>query len=365
MQRLADSALVTLVRITFRKFGLKLSHRWTIANTLGPGGSGGTDLSEIVLLELKDKDGNVGIGETAPSTRYAEDVDTSIEFYNRIDAEQLSFRDVARSMQYLDSVASGNFAAKCGLNLALLDGAARSAGKSVYDFMGLGFTEGKHTTSFSIGIDEPDLIRKKTIEAAAFPILKLKVGSPNDRQNLAALREVSPDKPIRADANEAWKTKEEALDHLEALASDGKVQFVEQPMHALTNPKDLAWLKDRSPLPIMADESYRSKDDLSLCANCFHAVNVKLVKSGGITGAFEALTAARKAGLKTMIGCMIETSLLISAAAHLAELTDYLDIDGNLLISNDPFSGVSTHNGAISFLGAQAPIGLRVTEKSS
>ena len=175
---------------------------------------------------------------------------------------------------------------------------------------------------------------------------------------------MSPDKPIRADANEAWKTKEEALDHLETLASDGRVQFVEQPMPATTDPKDLAWLKNRSPLPIMADESYRSKDDLPLCVDCYHAVNVKLVKSGGITGAYEALTAARKSGLKTMIGCMIETSLLISAAAHLAELADHLDIDGNLLITNDPYLGVSTNDGAVSFSGAPSPIGLRVTERS-
>ena len=124
-------------------------------------------------------------------------------------------------------------------------------------------------------------------------------------------------------------------------------------MPATTDPKDLIWLKNRSPLPIMADESYLSARDVDLCAECYHAVNVKLVKAGGITGACEALQAARKAGLKTMIGCMIESSVLITAAAHLAELADHLDLDGNLLVTNDPYLGATAERGIISF--AQAP----------
>jgi L-alanine-DL-glutamate epimerase-like enolase superfamily enzyme len=122
----------------------------------------------------------------------------------------------------------------------------------------------------------------------------------------------------------------------------------------------MAWLKERSPLPLFGDESYHHASDLSRCLGCFHGVNVKLVKTGGITGAYDALQAARKAGLKTMIGCMIESSVLISAAAHLAELADHLDIDGNLLIQNDPYAGVSSENGRLSFSGTTAPSGLRV-----
>lgn len=170
-------------------------------------------------------------------------------------------------------------------------------------------------------------------------------------------------KPIRVDANEAWKTKEEALRHLEWLAADSHVQFVEQPMPATTDAKDLAWLKEQTPIPIMGDESYVSAKDIALCADCYHGVNVKLVKTGGITGAYEALRAARNAGLKTMIGCMLESSILISAAAHLAELTDYLDIDGNLLITNDPYLGVTAERGVISFAQAPEKTGLRVRER--
>jgi L-alanine-DL-glutamate epimerase-like enolase superfamily enzyme len=263
-------------------------------------------------------------------------------------------------MVYLETLSSSEYSAKGALNIALMDGAARCAGKPLCDYLGLGFKEGRHVTSFSIGLDSPEKVAGKVREADEYPILKLKVGSAGDRENLVALREVAPRKTVRADGNEAWKTPDEALRHLEWLAADGHVEFVEQPMPAESDPRDLAWLKARSPLPLMADESYRSASDLALCADCFHAVNVKLVKSGGITGGFEALTAARKAGLKTMLGCMIESSVLISAAAHLAGLTDYLDIDGNLLVSNDPFVGVSAKRGVLSFANAPEPFGLRV-----
>src|SRR5260221_3477703 len=135
-------------------------------------------------------------------------------------------------------------------------------------------------------------------------------------------------------------------------------------MPATTPPQDLAWLKSRSPLPIFADESYVSAADAALCADCFHGVNVKLCKTGGVTRAHEALQAARKAGLKTMIGCMIETSIHISAAAHLAALADYLDLDGNLLITNDPWLGVSAASGLLSFADAPEPVGLLVNART-
>ncbi|MEQ1785336.1 MAG: enolase C-terminal domain-like protein, partial [Hyphomonadaceae bacterium] len=122
-------------------------------------------------------------------------------------------------------------------------------------------------------------------------------------------------------------------------------------------------LKERSPLPIMGDESYKSAADIGLCADCYHAVNVKLVKTGGISGAYDALQAARKAGLKTMIGCMIESSVLITAAAHLAALTDYLDIDGNLLITNDPYLGATGERGMMSFAQTPEKLGLRVSAR--
>jgi L-alanine-DL-glutamate epimerase-like enolase superfamily enzyme len=198
------------------------------------------------------------------------------------------------------------------------------------------------------------------LTAEEYPILKLKLGGSDDEAVLRALREVAPAKTIRVDANEAWGTKEKALKNIEWLATDKGVEFVEQPLPASTPRRDWAWLKQRSPLPIFADESHHFAHDTAHAVECFHGVNVKLVKTGGISGAFDALQAARKAGLQTMLGCMIETSVLISAAAHLAELCDYLDLDGNLLITNDPYSGVTTENGCVSFAAAPQRIGLCV-----
>jgi len=348
------------MNLRFRRFDLKLAHRWAIARSVQPGGSGGTDIYKVVFVELTDTDGTMGMGEAAPSSRYEENADSALAFLERLDPARLFFADVPGSMKYLDAVAPKNFAAKGAVNIALVDGAARKAGKAIYDYLGLGFTERKHVTSFSIGIDKPEVIRRKVLEAAQFPVLKLKVGGPNDPQNLSALREVAPTKPVRVDANEAWKTREEALKQIEWLAADGHIQFVEQPMPATTDPKDLIWLKERSPLPIMGDESYLSAGDVDLCAECYHAVNVKLVKAGGISGAQEALQVARKSGLKTMLGCMIESSVLITAAAHLAELTDDLDLDGNLLVTNDPYVGATAERGIISFAQAQEKSGLGV-----
>jgi L-alanine-DL-glutamate epimerase-like enolase superfamily enzyme len=349
------------VKLRYWRYDLTLAHRWSIASGLKPDGSGGTAAHEVVFVELTDREGVVGLGEAAPSERYRENADSVTTFLQHVDAKRLLFSDLTGSTEYLEGLRPSNSAAKCALNLALHDGAAKLAGRPVFDMLGLGFTEGKHVTSFSIGIDSPEMVRRKVLEAEVFPILKLKIGSPRDRENLAALREVAPQKTVRVDANEAWKTKEEALGHIEWLAAQGGIQFVEQPMPAGVDSRDVAWLKERSPLPIMADESYLSAKDLGRCAGNYHAVNVKLVKTGGITGGIEALKAARRAELKTMLGCMIESSLLITAAAHLAELTDYLDIDGNLLITNDPYQGVASEKGVLSFAKAPERTGLRVS----
>jgi len=345
------------VKLKFWTCDLSLAHHWAIS------GRAGSRLHQNVLVQLTDDDGIAGLGEAAPASTYGESPATAMSFLKQVDADKLSFANIPASMHSLEAIGPKEMAAKCALNIALLDGAARRAGQPVCDFLGLGFRENHHVTSLSIGIDTPDSIRRKTIEAEKYPVLKLKVGDAGDRQNLAALREVAPAKPVRVDANEGWKTKEQAMQMLEWLAGDGRIQFVEQPMPHQTPAKDLAWLKARSPLPLFADESFHSARDASRCAECFHGVNVKLVKTGGISAAHEALLAARKSSLKTMIGCMIETSILISAAAHLANLADYLDLDGNLLITNDPYAGVTAQNGILSFAGALEKTGLRVRSR--
>lgn len=341
------------MKLSFWREQLQLANTWTIAR-------GSTNLFQVVMVQLVAPDGVTGIGEASPITRYHESPATVETFCQRVDASRLSFADVDSSMAYLNSLSPGDMSAKCALNIALLDGAGKLTRKPIYDLLGLGFRDQHHVTSFSIGIDTPEVIKKKVLAAEQYPVLKLKVGVPGDREIMAALREVAPTKAVRVDANEGWKTKEEALERIEWLANDGHIQFIEQPMPQTTPPKDLIWLKERSPLPLLADESYHTASDIAHCAECYHGVNVKLVKTGGVSAGFAALSSARKAGLKTMIGCMIETSVLISAAAHLAELCDFLDIDGNLLTTNDPYAGVTARGGILSFKDAKEKVGLRV-----
>jgi len=348
------------VKLDFRRFDLQLVNTWRVSS--GQGVGAGKDFYPVVFVELADGRYS-GLGEGAPSSRYHESADTVMAFLRKVDPVRLSFEDIPGTMRYLDSVAFGNYTAKAAVNIALVDGVAKAAGLPVYDLLKLGFQEAKHLTSFSIGIDEPDAIRKKVQQAAQYPILKIKVGSPKDTETLRVVRDIAPTKTLRLDANEAWRSKEEALRNLELLAADKHIEFIEQPMPCDSDPKEMQWLKERSPLPLFGDESYHHASDLSRCVDCFHGVNVKLVKAGGITPAHDALQAARRAGLKTMIGCMIESSVLISAAAHLAELTNHLDIDGNLLIRNDPYLGVSSENGILSFSGTPERTGLRINKR--
>jgi L-Ala-D/L-Glu epimerase len=347
------------MKLKIHNHQLQLAHSWKIA------GGTGSKVNGVVVAELIDNDGVSGIGEAAPARVYKETPEMCQEFFQRIDVSDFSFDDIPGSMARLEKFAPVPSAARCGINVALVDGAAKRAQKAIYDYYKLGFRENHHVTSFSIGIDSPEIIREKTLAAAHYPVLKLKTGDTRDRENLAALRSVAPKKAVRADANEGWKTKEHALEMLEWLAADGNIQFVEQPLPRTAPAKDFIWLKERSPLPLYADESCHSIKDIPFCAECFHGVNVKLVKTGGLSMGYETLQAARKAGLKTMLGCMIETNVLISAAAHLAELCDHLDIDGNILITNDPYAGTTAKNGIISFAEASEKFGLRVALRKS
>lgn len=349
------------MRLEFRRHDLRLRHAWAIASDVRGGSLQGKASHPVVFVSLEDDRGRRGIGEASPSRQYGEDWETCFDFLRRVDPRRLDFDDIPGSMAYLESLQPGRYPAKCALDLALLDGAATAAGRPVGEFLGVApVLPGRHETSFTIGLDTPEMIGRKVAEAAAYGVLKMKVGVPTDAENLAALRRVDPQRRVRVDANAAWRTKEEALERIQALAADGRVEFVEQPMPAGTPTVDLAWLRERSPLPLVGDESYQSAADVGKCAEAYHGVNVKLVKTGGATAAKAALEAARARGLRTMLGCMIESSVLISAAAHLAPLADWLDLDGNVLVDNDPYAGVRNERGWLSFEGAPAPHGLRV-----
>lgn len=345
------------MQLDFEPLELRLRDGWSTARTHN------SRIARVVILKLTDPDGAVGWGEAAPISRYEESVGSVTAFLDRIDPARLDANDVLTSMAYLESVSPGTRAAKSAVNCALLDLDAQRAGQPLYDRLGLGFREHHHITSFSIGIDTPEQIQRKVQAADGFQVLKIKLGTDRDEDILRAVREVAPDKWLRVDANEGWKTRDRALRMIEHLAGDGRVELVEQPMPANTPLHDLVWLKGRSPLPLFADESFQETADAPHCAACFHGVNVKLAKTAGLSGAMDALKAAREAGLRTMLGCMVESSLGITAAAHLAEMAECLDLDGHLLIENDPFDGVGTSRGHLSFSSAPTGYGLRVNRR--
>lgn len=187
-------------------------------------------------------------------------------------------------------------------------------------------------------------MQKKNREAEAYPILKIKVGKSNDEQIMKAVREITT-KTLRVDANEGWKTKEEALDKIKWLETMG-VEFIEQPLPALML-AETRWLRERINMPIIADEAVKSTADIPKLARSYDGINIKLMKSGGIQEALRMIWMARSLGMKIMLGCMVESSCAISAAAHISPLVDWADLDGNLLIANDPFKGTTVEKGKL------------------
>ena len=236
----------------------------------------------------------------------------------------------------IHALAPGDHAAKAAVDMAMLDWCSRSEEKTLSQYLSI--PPGKTPpTSFSIAIsDDRQVLREKIAEAEPYGILKIKLGSDNDRDLVRAVRTFT-DKPLRVDANEGWATKENALEMTEWLANQG-VDLIEQPMPK-GHLQDVAWLCERSPLPVIADEEVKTSADIPpiISSGAYDGINVKLMKSGGVREALAMITRAREAGLQVMIGCMIESSLAIGAAKHLAPLADYVDLDGNLLITDDPY----------------------------
>jgi L-alanine-DL-glutamate epimerase-like enolase superfamily enzyme len=230
------------------------------------------------------------------------------------------------------------------VDIALHDWVGKTLGAPLHRLWGLNPAR-TPVTSFTIGIDTPDIVRQKTREAAAYRILKVKLGRDTDRMMIEAIREVT-DTPITVDANQGWRTRDEALRMIEWLATRG-VLFIEQPM-----PKeqidDTAWLRERSPLPLIADESAQRLGDVARLQGVFHGINIKLMKSTGLREAHRMIAVARALGLKVMLGCMTETSCAISAAAQLSPLVDWADLDGAVLITNDCFDGATIVDGKVT-----------------
>jgi L-alanine-DL-glutamate epimerase-like enolase superfamily enzyme len=199
-------------------------------------------------------------------------------------------------------------------------------------------------TSCTIGIDSTEMILNKLKEADNFSYIKVKLGTGDDRKLINTIR-TETDKPIFADINQGWKNREEALELTQSFY-ENNVLLIEQPFRK-SNYKDTAWLTARSPIPIIADEAVQRLSDLDKIKDAYSGINIKLMKSTGISEAYKMIIRARQLNLKVMLGCMTETSCAISAAAHLSSLADWVDLDGNILINNDLFNGVKATRGKI------------------
>jgi L-alanine-DL-glutamate epimerase-like enolase superfamily enzyme len=293
-----------------------------------------------VIVELRDErfPGLVGIGECYPDRFYGETPDTMATvtpmLLGAIGELALDVAGLAAAGDAMQAAIRGHGAAKCALDIALHDLAGKVHGIPVHTMLGL--PADLPPTDFTIGIDEPAVVAERARRAADFPALKIKVGGPNDLETLRAVRAVF-DGPIRVDANTGW-TREGAVDLLPSLVDLG-VELIEQPFPA-RHYSDLAWLQDRSTLPIVADESCVLPEDLEALRGLVAGVNVKLAKCGGIGPARAMLAQARELGFRTFLGCMEETSVGIAASAVVASLADWVDLDGNLLLADDPFEGL-------------------------
>lgn len=326
------------LKLSFRPYDLQLRHVFTIANS-------SRTTTPVVLTEI-EYDGIIGYGEASLPPYLGETQASVVEFLKKVNLEQFAdpfqLEDI---LNYVDKIAENNTAAKASVDIALHDLLGKIMEQPWHKIWGLDKSKAP-STSFTIGIDALDVVKQKTLESASiYNILKVKLGRNTDKEMIETIRSAS-DKPIAVDINQGWTDKHLALDMIYWLQERGVV-LVEQPMskHQLD---DIAWLTERSPLPIFADESFQRLTDLERLKGAFSGINIKLMKCTGMREAWKILNVARAAGMKVMIGCMTETSCAISAASQLSPAVDWADLDGNLLIKNDLYTGTTIVNGMLT-----------------
>jgi len=335
------------MKLTYRPYELQLRHTFTVSGN-------SRDTTPVVLTEI-EYEGLTGYGEASMPPYLGESQKSVISFLDRVDLEQ--FNDpfmLDDILAYVDAIEPENRAAKASVDIALHDLIGKLVELPLYRLWGID-PDNTPVTSFTIGIDTPDVVRQKTEEAAGFKILKVKLGGGNDREMIETVRSVT-DVPLYVDVNQGWSDKQEALDMIHWLAEQGVV-FVEQPLH-VDELDDTAWLTARSPLPIMADEAFHRLRDVAALKGIYSGINIKLMKSTGLLEAHKMITVARALDMKVMIGCMTETSCAVTAASQLSPLVDWADLDGNLLISNDIYEGVKVIDGKLT-LNDLPGIGIR------
>ena len=335
------------LHLRFFPYELQLRHSFTVA-------SYSRTVTPDVQVEIR-WEGLSGYGEASMPPYLGQSVASVSAFLEKVKLEQ--FNDPFRMediLSYVDSLSEGDSAAKAAIDIALHDLVGNILGVPWYRIWGLDPAKAP-STSYTIGIDTPEVVREKTLEAAGrFNVLKVKVGLDSDYEMIRTIRSVTS-VPLVVDANQGWKDRSKALDEISWLKEQG-VLMVEQPL-PVGAIDDTAWLTERSPLPIFADESVQRLRDVPALKGVFNGINIKLMKCTGMREAYKMITLARALDMKVMIGCMTETSCAVSAAAQLSPLVDFADLDGNLLISNDRFRGVQVADGRLK-LPAEPGIGI-------
>ncbi len=326
------------LELKFFPYELKLRHVFTVATY-------SRTTTPDVQVEIT-YDGVTGYGEASMPQYLGQTVQSVSAFLQKVDLSQFSdpfqLEDI---LAYVDSLSPGDTAAKAAVDIALHDLVGKLLGAPWYKIWGLN-KEKAPSTTFTIGIDTAEVVKQKTKECAnQFNILKVKLGRENDKEMIETIRSVT-DLPIAVDINQGWKDKQKAIDEIYWLKEHGIV-MIEQPM-----PKemidDIAWITEKSPLPIFADEAIQRLKDIKKLEGAYTGINIKLMKCTGMHEAWKMLNYARAIGMKVMVGCMTETSCAVSAAAQLSPAVDFADLDGNLLISNDRFKGMEVVKGKIT-----------------
>jgi len=336
------------MKLSFKPYELLMKHTFTVAEY-------SRNSTPDVLTQI-EYEGITGYGEASMPPYLGESIASVTKFLQKVNLEQFSdpFR-INDILAYVDSIEEGNPAAKASIDIALHDLIGKLVNQPLYKLWGLDPAKTPYT-SFTIGIDKPDVVRLKTEEAKGFKVLKIKLGRGNDMEMINTVREVT-DVPLYVDVNQGWQDKNKALDMIYWLKEKGVV-FVEQPMPK-TQVDDMAWLTEHSPLPTMADEAFqRLPDIVHKIKGVYSGINIKLMKSTGLHEAQKMITVARALDMKVMLGCMTETSCGVSAVSQLSPLADWGDLDGNLLIKNDPFTGMKVIEGKVT-LNDWPGIGIR------
>ena len=327
---------------------MKLSHEIVTLRTKNPFiiARGGDSEYRVVQITVTADDGTTGWGEAAPSKYYGETADTVVQVLPLLAAaiEHADAWSLDAIEHTLATTIRFNGSARAGVSAALHDLAGKRLGAPLYRVWGLD-PAASPMTSFTIGIapDEKTL-RQRVEDAASYPVLKIKLGTNWDERIVRVVRELAPKKVLRVDANAAWTPKSTL--RIVPLLQELGVEFVEQPLH----PGDLdglRFVRDRSALPIIADESCLVSGDIPKLAGVVDGINIKLAKCGGLREALRMIATARAHDMLVMAGCMIESSLGITAAAHFAPLLDCADFDGAALVSNDPYVGATIEGGVI------------------